>query len=124
MRAFKIPTRLLLSLLAVSSMTGCLESTCETACSKAVNDCGVTWTLADKTPAEHYQACLSSCSADMLTVNQEAQAGGWVACVESFQCSSTDDGLQLCLTCQAGYYVGRSEPPACTYAESTARSAW
>lgn len=105
-------------------ITGCVQSTCETACSKAVNDCGVTWTISGKTPAEHYQACVSSCNTDMLTANDEAQAGGFVACVDTFQCDSTEDGVQLCLTCQSGYYAGRSEPPACTSAESTARSAW
>lgn len=108
---------------------GCNGPTCQTACEKAFNSCGMDNLTVDGdaenplTLTDKINNCTAACSQDMQEDLQEAEAVGWVSCVETFVCSSAEDAASLCLTCSAGYYAGRTEGATCGTAEQTI-AAW
>jgi len=54
----------------------------------------------------------------MTSELDEAEAVGWVSCVDAYVCGSSDSGLGMCLTCSAGYYQGEPDGVTCTSSQS------
>jgi hypothetical protein len=105
-------------LLLTIAAAGCKGPSCESACRKAFSTCALTSFSPDSSIDAEIQACSSACAADMGNFTTEARAVGWVACVDEFECNPADEGLRLCVTCQAGYYLGENTGTACSYEET------
>ena len=109
--------------LLAGGLTACSGPTCESACQKTFTTCGLTALNPDSSIDEQIDACIASCTADLRNHSTEATAVGWVACVDEFECEPADEGIELCFTCQAGYYLGQSGGSACNAAPE-ASSFW
>ncbi len=93
---------------AVLTSVGCHGPSCEQACEKVFTTCQLSFLNPDDDIQTSQSNCAHACDADMNSDANQALAVGWVACVDEFQCDPGDEGIALCVTCQAGYYVGQS----------------
>jgi len=102
----------------VAILGGCQGPTCESACTKAFDSCALDLNNNSNDLETNIANCTFACRAGMDGAAQEAKAVGWIGCVESYACNVVDEGIPLCLECQAGYYLGYETGSACNYAES------
>lgn len=111
---------------------GCTEPTCQTACEKSFQNCGMSQIYANLDSGspppsleQQIQACVTACSSSMLNDESAGDAAGWVSCVDTFVCTGESDWTQLCLTCDAGYFKGASSGSTCNATAETATfQAW
>lgn len=106
------------------TLLGCNEPTCQSACEKSFQSCGMGQLYASTenppTQEEQIQACANACSGSMLDDESAGTAAGWVSCVDAFTCTSDSDWSPLCVTCDAGYFKGASSGLTCGTARQLA----